>query len=68
MTGYYGKTDNKSTVRTSETKHETRAYISGEGSARSNEREILRELSSGLVSSIDHANQIAYDIHMRTKK
>jgi len=61
---YYGKVDNKSTVTT----YKNGASIDGEGSAKANHVEILRELSSGLVSSVDHANEIAYNIHIRTRR
>ncbi len=60
---YYGKVYNKSTV----TSNEKYASVEGEGRVSSNDLYIARGLAEGLVESVDHANQIAFELHMRTK-
>ena len=62
MMSYYGKIHNKSTVTTS--RDYTR--LEGEGSARSNDIEIAREISSGLADTVSRANSIAYEAHKRS--
>ena len=60
---YYGNVHNKSTATTG------RDYskIEGEGSVHSNDRETARELSSGLADCVSHGNEIAYEMHARSK-
>jgi len=60
---YYGKVHNKSTITT----RKDYTKLEGEGSARSNDREIAREISSGLADCVSRANQIAYDAHKRSR-
>lgn len=64
MPEYYGKVHNKSTVTTKK----NYASIEGSGSARSNDVSTLRELSDGLVESVNRANEIAFDAHLRSKR
>lgn len=59
----YGRISNKSTVR----EGDDYCSIHGEGSAHSNDLETARSLSSGLASSVEHSNEIAYDAHKRSK-
>jgi len=57
----YGNVYNKSTV------HSGKDYssIEGEGSVRSNDLETARSLSSGLAESLEHSNEIAYEVHKK---
>lgn len=63
MSDYYGKVYNKSTA----TSEKDYCRIEGEGSCRSNDLETARNLSSGLAECVDHGNQIAYEMHARSK-
>jgi len=63
MSEYYGKINNKSTATS--TKDYSR--IEGEGSCRSNDRDTCRSLAEGLPACVDHGNQIAYEMHARSK-
>ena len=63
MSDTYGKIYNKSTAEVKE----NYASIEGTGRVDSNDVEVARELSSGLVDSVDHANQIAYEILSKSK-
>jgi hypothetical protein len=59
----YGDVHNKSTASSG------RDYcgIEGKGSVRSNDLETARGLASGLADSVNHANEIAYEMHARSK-
>lgn len=59
---YYGKVHNKSTITTG------RDYtkLHGEGSARSNDRDIASKISEGLADSVSKSNQIAYEAHCKS--
>lgn len=59
---YYGKVDNKSTITTG------RNYtkLEGKGSARSNDKDIARSISSGLAGCVSRANEIVYEAHKRS--
>ncbi|MEM5782053.1 MAG: hypothetical protein QXD43_02545 [Candidatus Aenigmatarchaeota archaeon] len=59
----YGNTHLKSTVFTKG----DYSSISGEGYISSNNLETARRLASGLADSLDHNNEIAYEIHKRSK-
>jgi hypothetical protein len=57
----YGEIYNKSTVRS----ERDYSSIKGEGSVRSNDLETARGLASGLVESLEHSNEIAYEAHKK---
>jgi hypothetical protein len=59
----YGNVHNKSTVRSGK----DYSSISGEGSVRSNDLETARGLASGLADSVNHANEIAYEAHIKSR-
>ena len=61
MSETYGKMYNKSTARA----EKNYASIDGTGKVNSNDVVVARELSKGLVDSVDHANQISYEILSR---
>lgn len=63
MTDYYGKRKAEGTVAA----FENRAYASGEGETRSNDRPTNRTLSSGLADAVDRAIDYAYDAQKRKK-
>jgi len=63
MSDTYGKIYNKSTATT----EKNYASIEGTGKVNSNDVEVGRELSKGLVESVDHANQISYEILSKSK-
>ena len=59
----YGKVHNSSTVRSGK----DYCSINGEGSVHSNDLETARSLASGLVESLNHTNEIAYEAHAKSK-
>ncbi len=59
---YYGKVHNKSTITT----RKDYTKLVGEGSSRSNDRDIARSISDGLADCVNRANQIAYEAHKRS--
>jgi hypothetical protein len=59
----YGKVYNKSTASSGK----DYCKINGEGSARSNDLETARELSSNLADTVDHGNEIAYEAYAKSK-
>lgn len=63
MSETYGKIYNKSTA----TSEKNYACIEGEGKTNSNDREVAQDLAKGLVDSVDHANQISYEILCKSR-
>jgi hypothetical protein len=59
----YGNVHNKSTARSGK----DYCSINGEGSVHSNDLETARGLASGLAESLSHGNEIAYEIHAKSK-
>jgi hypothetical protein len=59
----YGNVHNKSTVKS----NKDYCSINGEGSIHSNDLETARGLASGLAESLSHGNEIAYEVHAKSK-
>lgn len=59
---YYGKVHNKSTI----TSGRDYTKLEGEGSSRSNDKDIARSISSDLAGCVSRANEIVYEAHKKS--